>query len=348
MFAPSYKNYKEDNVHRFTRNDLYELVWTQPAIKIVEKYDISDSWLTKICYKMEIPKPPRGYWAKIQAGAKEKKELLPKASKDCELVTVLPLLTEEAKLAKLNSVSTIQESEADKVTVLSRIGKLHPMVQKTKSVLEKGTLDEYNVINTRWNDVLSVRVSKTLIPRAIRILDAIAKEVERRSYKLGLEHEDWSGKYNSYIEAAGHKFKFILEEECKRSEYTPTKEELQRGGGFQKYNYTPTGIFTLRLEVHGYYDIPTKFTDNKSGLIEDKLSQFFICLKQLIVLKEKERLERQEEARLSEIRRKEAAEIERQRQERLAKIRKLETDADNYEKSQKIKSYIAYRGLSLI
>lgn len=81
MFAPSYKNYRNGNVHRFTRNDLYDLVWSQPAIKIVEKYDISDSWLTKICHKMDIPKPPRGYWAKIQAGAKEHKRPLPKASK---------------------------------------------------------------------------------------------------------------------------------------------------------------------------------------------------------------------------------------------------------------------------
>lgn len=214
------------------------------------------------------------------------------------------------------------------------------MVQKTKAALGKGKPDDYGVINTRWDDVLSVRVSKPLIPRAIRILDAIAKEVEKRSYRLGLKHEHWSEKYNSYVEVSGHHLKFILEESCKRSEYTPTQAELQRGWGFQKYTYAPTGVFTLKLEVYGPREIPTVFTDNKSGLVEDKLGQFFMSLTQLGIAKEKERLERQEEERLREIRRQEAAEIERQKQERLAKIRKLEAAADNYEKAAKITAYI--------
>ena len=101
MFYHSYKNYHKDNIHRFTRNDLYELIWSQPTIKIAEKYDISDTWLAKICKEMEVPKPSRGYWTKTQAGSKLKKPTLPKTSKECELVAILPLLTPEAKKAKL-------------------------------------------------------------------------------------------------------------------------------------------------------------------------------------------------------------------------------------------------------
>ena len=61
----------------WNRNELYEEVWNNPASKVAAKYGISDVMLGKVCRKLSIPVPGRGYWARKAAGQKLKKSLLP-------------------------------------------------------------------------------------------------------------------------------------------------------------------------------------------------------------------------------------------------------------------------------
>jgi hypothetical protein len=48
------------------RSELYRLVWQEPMIQLAKSFAISDVGLAKICRKHDIPRPPRGYWAKCQ------------------------------------------------------------------------------------------------------------------------------------------------------------------------------------------------------------------------------------------------------------------------------------------
>lgn len=54
--------------HKFTRQELYELVWSEPVKDLAKKFELSDTAVAKSCKKSNIPRPPRGYWAKIAAG----------------------------------------------------------------------------------------------------------------------------------------------------------------------------------------------------------------------------------------------------------------------------------------
>jgi integrase len=60
-------------VHRFTREKLHELVWSEPVSTLAAKYGISDVGLSKACRRAGIPLPPRGYWAKVAAGQSAQK-----------------------------------------------------------------------------------------------------------------------------------------------------------------------------------------------------------------------------------------------------------------------------------
>ena len=51
-----------------TREDLYLMVWTQPTVQVAKALNVSDVAVAKRCKKLNVPKPPRGYWAKIYAG----------------------------------------------------------------------------------------------------------------------------------------------------------------------------------------------------------------------------------------------------------------------------------------
>jgi len=52
----------------YDREKLYKEVWAEPTQKVAARYGISDVALAKACRQLQIPKPPRGYWAKKAVG----------------------------------------------------------------------------------------------------------------------------------------------------------------------------------------------------------------------------------------------------------------------------------------
>src|SRR5689334_12586006 len=66
-----------------TRKELYDRVWTEPIQKLSKDFGLSDVGLAKTCRRYAIPVPPRGYWAKKQAGHNVRQTPLPKAPAGC-------------------------------------------------------------------------------------------------------------------------------------------------------------------------------------------------------------------------------------------------------------------------
>ena len=62
---------------RLTREQLYDLVWSEAMHKLGRQIGISDVALAKHCRKHGIPIPPRGYWNKLHAGKKATRIALP-------------------------------------------------------------------------------------------------------------------------------------------------------------------------------------------------------------------------------------------------------------------------------
>lgn len=60
-----------------TREELYDLVWSTPMTKVAEKFQVSGSYLARICTELRVPRPERGYWAKLAVGTAEKAPSLP-------------------------------------------------------------------------------------------------------------------------------------------------------------------------------------------------------------------------------------------------------------------------------
>lgn len=53
---------------RITREELYQLVWDKPMIRVAEEFGITGNGLAKVCDRLDVPYPPRGHWAKKEAG----------------------------------------------------------------------------------------------------------------------------------------------------------------------------------------------------------------------------------------------------------------------------------------
>jgi hypothetical protein len=55
-----------------TRQELYDLVWSRPIMHVAKDFGISGSMLGRICKERNVPRPPRGYWASLQATSAKK------------------------------------------------------------------------------------------------------------------------------------------------------------------------------------------------------------------------------------------------------------------------------------
>ena len=47
-----------------TRDELHKLAWETPMSKLAERFGLSGNGLAKICRRLDIPYPPRGYSGK--------------------------------------------------------------------------------------------------------------------------------------------------------------------------------------------------------------------------------------------------------------------------------------------
>ena len=63
-----------------SREELYKLVRAEPMTEVGQDFQISERAMVKICNRKQVPVPPRGYWAKKNAGKSVAKPQLPEFS----------------------------------------------------------------------------------------------------------------------------------------------------------------------------------------------------------------------------------------------------------------------------
>jgi hypothetical protein len=56
-----------------SREELYELVWSMPMVKVGERFKVSGSYMARVCSTLRVPRPERGYWAKLAVGKAPRK-----------------------------------------------------------------------------------------------------------------------------------------------------------------------------------------------------------------------------------------------------------------------------------
>ncbi len=63
---------------RYDREKLYQEVWSEPVLRVAASYGVSGVRIGKVCRILNIPAPPRGYWARLRSGQKMRRPPLPK------------------------------------------------------------------------------------------------------------------------------------------------------------------------------------------------------------------------------------------------------------------------------
>jgi hypothetical protein len=329
--------------HEFTRQELYDLVWSIPMTKLAERYGISGNGLAKACRKAAIPVPERGYWAKLQAGKKATRKALPAAKRDTpRRVIISPPGKQEdptppPPVPESVAVKIEQAKQAAKpVSVPATLSNLHRIVagwieeQKRRS---DGPRFSWTVPGLPMDD-------NDLGKRRLRIFSALLKAIEASGYALKCE------RYREVqIQSGAMVIELILEEHVKQIRRLITDEDRRSSRWYaegQKWTQekVPTGRLRLRLHEPEYRHVVKEWEETESDPLEAHLDE---VLPKLAGAFEEIRLRRVRQA-VEQARRAEAehvryeAELERKRE--AIRFRRLVAHCENRRVASDIRELI--------
>src|SRR5262245_61448701 len=60
-----------------SREALFEQVWSEPMLKVAARHGVSSNFLARVCERLNVPHPGRGYWQQLEVGKAKPKPTLP-------------------------------------------------------------------------------------------------------------------------------------------------------------------------------------------------------------------------------------------------------------------------------
>lgn len=282
----------------FERQKLFDEVWAAPVRTLAKEHGLSDVGLRKICIALDIPMPPRGYWAKLAAGKKIPKPPLHETTapttyqRVMNIVEVDTVVEERVTKARDSTTDVAKLDGPDYMpppdpNAFSSQAKLVMRAMKSTK-LDEGALSSLGVT---WADI---SVSPGLEERALLLVDRFAHEVEILGAKFENAHppfpphrrgmrRDTDKKRNCFI-LHGQRFFIYIRERIMQELVSPPPPKLQkaRHAGVRQpaweyrppeYRYVPTGkVYACIVDAATYYE-SCKVEDTPRGTIEVKVKK---------------------------------------------------------------------------
>jgi len=323
------------------REQLYTEVWETPLIKLAPKYCISAVALGKVCRKLQIPLPGRGYWAKKEMGKPVVRISLPVVK---DLPVVRRFKTTPTNCAKPDGKQVEPPPDDPELIQIASIEaqsfpidpetKQHKLVVATGRILRHARPDEKGMLNGPWNEPwLDIRVSKSSLNRALLLMNTIVHAIEKEHGTVSLHQE----KDRSKATIAGHQIPFSLIEKYKMKD----RREVTEGFWTHTvYQYEPNGILEFRVGGSGDW-MREIWRDGKKQTLEQQIGKcvggFLRISRALRIRKEEQR--RQEIERIKK--QKELDELAEQIKAEERKVQDLEGWVTDWVRARQMREFIA-------
>jgi hypothetical protein len=242
---------KKRELSEYSRQELYDLVWSTPASKLAPDFGISDVAIAKRCKKLNVPRPSLGYWAKVAAGQTPPKSPLPPTNEE--------VFAKQARNPMPKSLP-----------LPTRADTLHQLASGLLIALNKASLDSYKRAELRSEPNLpEVVVSKALADRVAKAFHVILASLE----PLGIHWHKSQSSYNGgHFRKGQDRLQLSIAEDVIRpdgSRNSPPRYEGPRQTG------KPVGLLTFSIrEPRDYsaHDIQ-KWSESKQLPLEELLAQ---------------------------------------------------------------------------
>jgi hypothetical protein len=309
------------------REELYEEVWSVPLTQLCAKYGLSDNGLRKVCKRLNVPFPWRGYWAKVEAGHRVKKTPLPPSA---ERTTTefwrapkrVKMVADDEDVVWLKEREAFEAEPAHAIEVIEKPRRWHAAIAPLKEALEqeareveasRKAQEQYDKwpewrkqrgsgpdrMAWHWYEragqlmpathhATVARLSLAQYRRGLAILNAVAVAGTKRGFEV--THDGKKGR----VVLVGHGGSL----ELRMSEATEqeTRKVKRYDGKMEDERYrVPTG--RLRVVVERGYGKVWTFEETAESQLEARLSAFFAGVwKQVVLCRQKTR-EQEERSR---------------------------------------------------
>jgi hypothetical protein len=335
-----------------TRDQLYDLVWSEPMQRLSKQIGISDVAIAKQCRKVGVPVPERGYWNKHQAGKPVVQARLPER----DLVTMnriqmsgsLPfelrqrLKGEPGKdPEETESIEVMTErlrKRLGTVTVRRNFSRVHPAVA---TLLKKDELLRQRAAGSAYGHLFHQPKFETLIERRrLLFLNGLFLGFEKVGGRAWLRGSDAR---EHAIDMANFSLHFKLE-----------KVEHGRGRSSCSAAEGPERLYLSVADHNAPSGVTVRWEDEENNPLEKQLGEVIVGMavaaehlhRRWIKQQEVWERERREQEQRDAQRRK--AEAERRERERIAALEKekldaLIRDAENWRRASVIRAYVEAR-----
>lgn len=326
-----------------TRKQLYEEVWTEPMARLAKRYGLSDVGLAKICAAHNIPRPPRGYWAKKRSGQTARRTRLPNPDQDDSIVIhqqpgpeATPHIDEAYAVAK-----KILDSP-DRIQVADTLVGAHKLVRGAHQGLKHAETDEHGLIVPPKDIGLCIRVTKTHLRRALQAMDALLKALEQREYSVSPGPQ---------VEIMGQRLSFEIVEVLETVQEQPDEPDLTSPYRFGYNLFTkrkvPSGRLLVRL-IDDAYGARYEWGDKGEHKLEDCLDNAMAGLirgagrqRQRAEKRQAEQEKQRQEAQAREEESRRRAALRRQYEEEKARVESLFDAARKWVQAEQLRQYVA-------
>jgi hypothetical protein len=167
-----------------TREELYLQVWAEPMIKVAARYEVSSNYLARVCEYLNVPRPPRGFWAKLSVGKAPERPPLPTARPG----EVLDWAKGDPVPEPLRSQSSVDAKGADAAAKpwSARRQERHELVAGVRELFEAGRLSEVGYLRPFKRNLVDVIVSKPVLTYALDTANELFQALEKRGHRVAL------------------------------------------------------------------------------------------------------------------------------------------------------------------
>lgn len=165
-----------------TREVLYELVWSEPMLKVAPRYGVSSSYLARICVLLNVPRPQPGYWNKLAVGKAPGKPALPDARPGDELVRSRD--GDQIKVKRpLPRPPAVTRRRRRKL--IETLPDEHPLIKGAKALFEAAPVSsDSSYIKPPKKLLVDLTVSKTGLDNALAFANQLFLAFESKGHRV--------------------------------------------------------------------------------------------------------------------------------------------------------------------
>jgi hypothetical protein len=327
---------------RVTRDDLYAMVWSQPMSRLATEFGISGNGLAKICDRLDVPYPPRGYWAKKEAGKPVATTPLPLHREGTQQAAEIhPTLPASPILPEAAESAAAAAQKVTGLTVPNDLSDLHPRVKAWLSEHKKDQQERVQESRRHRHDSWwHPRLLPDLTDRDLyrfRVTSAIFKGVEKAGGAI--EKSPMIGRITFKIDS--HEVECSIVEKM----FKPLKLSEEQKVWTAYPHHHQTGLASsgfLRVSITTYLDgRQSQWIETEKQKIGDILPAIvggIMAAGPMLEQRKREREERERQYRAEEMRRYEARRRKEIDDKRWNQFRML---AANWEEQKRLRTFLA-------